>query len=85
MCRPCYQRWLGRPENGHGCPGRHYGYPGSGHGCSGGMELVLGLHQKCSGVVKLVIELHHGSQRSKQGEFWDGGASMWASPCEFRW
>ena len=36
-------------------------------------------------VVKLVMELHHVSQRSNQGEFWNGGASVWALPCEFRW
>ena len=23
--------------------------------------------------------------RGKQGEFRDGGASVWALPCEFRW
>ena len=27
----------------------------------------------------------HVSQGGKQGEFQDGGASVWASPCEFRW
>ena len=37
------------------------------------------------GVVKLVMELHHVSQGGKQGELRDGGASVWASPCEFRW
>ena len=47
------------------------------------MELVLGLHQECPGVVKLVMELHHVSQWGKQGELRDGGASVWASPCEF--
>ena len=46
---------------------------------------MLGLHQKCPGVVKLVMELHHVSQGGKQGEFRDGGASVWASPYEFRW
>ena len=45
----------------------------------------VGLHQECFGVVKLVMELHHVSQRGKQGEFRDGGASVWASPCDFRW
>ena len=58
--------------------------PKSGHGCPGGMELVLGLHQECSGVVKLVMELHYMSQGGKQGYFRDGGARVWASPCEFR-
>ena len=81
----CYQGWLGCPKRGHGCSGRHHGCSGSGHGCPGGVELVLGLHQKCPGVVKLVMELHHVSQGGKQGEFRDGGASVWASPCEFRW
>ena len=42
-------------------------------------------HQECPGVVKLVMELHHVSQGGKQGEFRNGGASVWASPCEFRW
>ena len=46
---------------------------------------MLGLHQECPGVVKLVMELHHVSQGDKQGEFRDGGASVWASPCKFRW
>ena len=46
---------------------------------------MLGLHQECSGVVKLVMELHHGSQGGKQGELQDGGASVWALLCEFRW
>ena len=46
---------------------------------------VLGLHQECPRVVKLVMGLHHVSQGGKQGEFQDGGASVWASPCEFRW
>ena len=46
---------------------------------------MLGLHQECPGVVKLAMELHHVSQGGKQGEFQDGGASVWASPCEFRW
>ena len=57
----------------------------SGHGCPSGVELVLGLHQECPRVVKLVMKLHHVGQRGKQGEFRDGGASVWASPCEFRW
>ena len=51
----------------------------------GRVELVLGLHQECPGVVKLVMELLHVSQGGKQGEFRDGRASVWASPCEFRW
>ena len=46
---------------------------------------MLELHQECPGVVKLVMELHHVSQGGKQEEFRDGGASVWASPCEFRW
>ena len=46
---------------------------------------MLGLHQECSEVMKLVMELHHVSQGGKQGEFRDGGASVWASSCEFRW
>ena len=58
--------------------------PGSGHGCPGGLELVSRLHQECFGVVKLVMGLHHVSQGGNQGEFRDGGASVWASPCEFR-
>ena len=57
--------------------------PESGHGCPGGVELVFGLHQECPGVVKRVMELHHMSQGGKQGKFRDGGASVWASPCEF--
>ena len=61
------------------------GCPKSGHGCPSGMELVLGLHQECPGMVKLVIELHHVSQGGNQGESSDGGAIMWASPCEFWW
>ena len=46
---------------------------------------MLGLHQECLGMVKLVMELHHVSQGDKQGEFRDGEASVWASPCEFWW
>ena len=42
------------------------------------------LHQECPRVVKLVMELHHVSQGSNQEEFWDGEASVWASPCGFR-
>ena len=57
----------------------------SGHRCLSGVELVLGLHQECPEVVKLMIGLYHMSQGGNQGEFWDGGASMWASPCEFWW
>ena len=76
--RPCYQGWLGYPKSGHGCSG-------SGYRCPSGVELVLGLHQECPGVMKLVMELHHMSQGGKQGEFQDGGASVWASPYEFRW
>ena len=45
---------------------------------------MLRLHQECLGVVKLVMELDHVSQGGKQGEFRDGGASAWASPCKFR-
>ena len=75
---------LGCPKSGHECPGRHHECPGSSHGCPGGVELMLGLHQECHGVVKLVMELHHMSQGGKQGEFQDGGASVWASPYEFR-
>ena len=71
------------------CGGRaskeRLGCPKSGHGCPGGVELVLVLHQKCPGVVKLVMGLHHMSQWGKQREFRDGGASVWALPCEFRW
>ena len=52
---------------------------------SRGVELVLRLHQECSGVGKLVMELHYVSQEGKQREFRDGGASVWASPYEFRW
>ena len=83
--RLCYQGWLGCPKRGHGCPERHHGCFGSGHGCPGGVELVLGLHQEYPGVMKLVMELHHVSQGSNQGEFWDGGASVWALLCEFQW
>ena len=61
---------------------RHHG---CGHGCLGGVELVLRLHQKCPSVVKLVMELNHVNQGDKQGEFRDGGASVWASPYEFQW
>ena len=57
----------------------------SGHRCPDGVELVLRLHQECPKVVKLVMELHHVSQGGNQGEFRDGGASVWASPCEFQW
>ena len=49
------------------------------------MELVLELHQECPKVVKLVMRFYHVSQGSKKGEFWDGEASVWASPCEFQW
>ena len=69
---------MGSPGSGHGCSG-------SGYGCPSGVELVLRLHQECPGVVKLVMEFHHVSQGGKQGEFPDGGASVWASPYEFRW
>ena len=31
------------------------------------------------------IRLHDVSQGGNQGELWDGGTSVWASPCEFRW
>ena len=78
MWRPGSQGWLGCPKSGHGCPG-------SGHRCLGGVELVLALHKECLGVMKLVMELHHVSQGGMQGKFRDGGASVWASPCEFRW
>ena len=53
--------------------------------CPGGVELVLELHEECPGVVKLVMELHHVSFGGDQGKIRDGGASMWTSPCEFRW
>ena len=69
--RPGFQRRLGCPKSGHGCPG--------------GVELVLGLHEECLRVVKLVMELHCVNQGGKQGEFRDGGASVWASSSEFRW
>ena len=46
---------------------------------------MLRLHQECPGVVKLVMELHHVSQADKQGELWDDGASVSASPCEVQW
>ena len=81
--RPSFKGRLGCPKSGLGCLGRHHGCPGSGHGCPSGVELVMELHQECPGVVKLVMELHHVSQGGKQGEFQDGGASAWASPCEF--
>ena len=68
--RPNFQRRLGCSKSGHRCPG--------------GVELVLRLHQECPGMVKLVMELHHISQGDKQRELWDGGASMWTSPYEFR-
>ena len=85
MWRPGSQGWLECPKSGHGCLRRHHGCSGSGHGYPDGMKLVLRLHQECSEVVKLVMELHHVSQGANQGEFRDGGASVWASPCEFRW
>ena len=44
---------------------------------------MLGFHEECLGVVKLVMELHHVTQGSNQGEFQDGGASVWDSSCEF--
>ena len=50
-----------------------------------GVEAALRLDQECPEVVKLVMELHHVSQGGKQGEFRDGEASVWVSPCEFRW
>ena len=78
MWRLCSQGRLGCSKSGHGCPG-------SGHKCPRGEEQVLGLYQECPRVVKLVMELHHVSQGSNQGEFRDGKASVWASPCEFRW
>ena len=83
--RPDSQGRLRCPISGHGCPGRHHRCSKSGHRCPGGVELVLGLHQECPGVVKLMMELQHMSQGSNQGEFWDGGASVWASSCGFRW
>ena len=46
---------------------------------------MLRLHQEYPGVVKLVMELYNVSQGGKEGEFRDGGASVWASPCEFWW
>ena len=61
------------------------GCPKNSHRCPSGMELVLELHQECPGMVKLVMGLHHVSQGGKQGEFLDGGAGVWASPCEFWW
>ena len=77
--RPGSQGRLECFKSGHGCPG-------SGHGpCPDGVELLLRLHQECPGVVKLLMELHHVSQVGEQGEFRNGGASMWAPPCEFRW
>ena len=36
-------------------------------------------------MVELVFGLHHVSFGSDQGKFQDGRASVWASPCEFRW
>ena len=42
---------------------------------------MLWLHQKCPRVVKLVMGLHHVNQGGNQGEFQDGEASVWASPC----
>ena len=72
------QEWPWVSRETHGCPG-------SGHGYLGGVELLLGLYQEYPMVVKLVMELHHVSQGSNQGEFRNGGASVWASPCEFRW
>ena len=83
--RPGFQERLGCPKSGHGCLGRHHGCFESSHGCSDGTELVLGLHQECPGVVKLVMEFHQVSQVDNQGEFRDGGASMWALSCEFQW
>ena len=49
------------------------------------VKLVHGLHSRSPKVVKLVMELHHMSQEDNQKEFGDGGASVWASACEFRW
>ena len=43
----------------------------SSHRCPSGMELEL--------------RLHYMSQRDNQGEFRDGGASVWTSPYEFQW
>ena len=51
----------------------------SDHGCPSGMELVLGLHQEYPRMVKLVTGLYHMGQEDNQGEFRDGGASLWAS------
>ena len=45
---------------------------------------MLGLHLECPLVVKLLMELHHMNQGGiEQGEFRDGGTSVWASLCEF--
>ena len=44
---------------------------------------MLGLYQECPEVVKLIMGFHHMSQGGNQGEFRDGGASVWASSCEF--
>ena len=74
---------LGVPKSSYGYHERYHRCPRSGHGCPGGVELLLGLHQEYQGMVKLVIELHYVSQGANQGEL-DGGANMWASPCEFR-
>ena len=63
----------------------HHGCLRNGHGCHDRMELELRLHQECPEMVKLVMELHHVSQGGKQRKFRDGGASVWASPCEFQW
>ena len=49
------------------------------------VELVLELYQEYPGVAMPVMGLHHVSQGSNQGEFRNGGASMWVLPCEFYW
>ena len=60
--------------------------------CPGVVKLVMKLHHVSQGankgsfgMVELVCGLHHVSSRGDQGKIRDGGASMWASPCQFRW
>ena len=85
LLHPKWLVWRSGSQERLGCPKSGHEYPGSGHGCPDGVELVLGLHQECPGVVKLVMGLHHVSQGGKQGEFRDGEANIWDSPCKFQW
>ena len=58
--------------------------------CPGVVKLVMELHhvsqgasKGSSGMVELVCGLHHVNSGRDQGKFLSGGATAWASPCEF--